>query len=64
MFTTDFKLDSVWKDHKHFGDTCLKMLGLYLYNPKIGQKSGNILTMLHKITLQKEMQKLWQIMRI
>jgi len=33
-----------------------KMLGLYLYTLRIGHKSGNMLSMLNKLTLQKELQ--------
>ena len=40
----------------------LKMLGLYLYTLKIGQKSCNMLSILKKLLLQKELQTLWQIM--
>ena len=38
------------------------MLGLYLYTLKIGQKSCNMLSLLNKLLLQKELQTLWQIM--
>jgi len=34
------------------------MLGLYPYNLKIGHKSCNILSILNKLTLQKEFQNL------
>ena len=34
----------------------LKMLGLYLYTLIIGQKSCNMLSILNKLTLQKELQ--------
>jgi len=40
----------------------LKMLGLYLYTLIIGQKSCNMLSILNKLLLQKELQILWQIM--
>jgi len=33
------------------------MLGLYLYNLIIGHKSCNMLSVLNKLTLQKELQK-------
>ena len=33
----------------------LKMLGLYLYTLRIGHKSGNMLSILNKLTLQKEL---------
>jgi len=32
------------------------MLGLYLYTLRIGHKSGNMLSILNKLTLQKELQ--------
>jgi len=32
------------------------MLGLYLYTPTIGHKSCNMLSILNKLTLKKEMQ--------
>jgi len=31
------------------------MLGLYLYTLRIGHKSGSVLSMLNKLTLQKEL---------
>ena len=34
----------------------LKMLGLYLYTLKLGHNSCNMLSILNKLTLQKEMQ--------
>jgi len=34
----------------------LKMLGLYLYTLRIGHKSGSMLSILNKLTLQKELQ--------
>jgi len=34
----------------------LKMLGLYLYTLIIGHKSCNMLSILNKLTLQKELQ--------
>ena len=39
----------------------LKMLGLYLYTLIIGHKSCNMLSILNKLPLQKELQILWQI---
>jgi len=36
----------------------LKMLGLYLYTLIIGHKSCNMLSILHKSTLQREFQNL------
>jgi len=44
------------------GKTVLKMLGLYLYTLVIGHKSCNRLSILNKLTLQKELQNVWQIM--
>jgi len=32
------------------------MLGLYLYTLRIGHKSGNVLSILNKLTLQKGLQ--------
>jgi len=32
------------------------MLGLYLYTLRIGHKSGNMLSIQNKLTLQKELQ--------
>jgi len=37
-------------------DNCLKMLGLYLYSLIIGHKSCNVLSMLNKLSLQRELQ--------
>jgi len=34
----------------------LKMLGLYLYTLRINHKLGNMLSILNKLTLQKELQ--------
>ena len=34
----------------------LKMLGLYLYSLIIGHKSCNVLSMLNKLSLQRELQ--------
>ena len=34
----------------------LKMLGLYLYTLKIDHKSGNILSILNKLKLKKDLQ--------
>jgi len=34
----------------------LKMLGLYLYTLRIGHRSGNVLSILNKLTLQKGLQ--------
>jgi len=36
--------------------TMLKMLSLYLYTLRIGHKSGNMSSILNKLTLQKELQ--------
>jgi len=36
----------------------LKMLGLYLYTLRIGHKSGDMLSILNKLTLPKELQLL------
>jgi len=41
---------------KHMKDNCLKMLGLYLYSLIIGHKSCNVLSMLNKLSLQRELQ--------
>jgi len=35
---------------------CLKMLGLYLYTIIIGHKSCNMLSILNKLTLKRELQ--------
>jgi len=48
--------------YKHFLEwewyqqSCLKMLGLYLYTLIIGHKSCNMLSILNKLRLQKKLQ--------
>jgi len=39
----------------------LKMLSLYLYTLRIGHKSGNMLSILNKLILQKELQNFVKI---
>jgi len=52
-----------WNAHfMYICKTSLKMLGLYIYTLMISHKSCKMLSILNKLTLQKDFQILWQIM--